>query len=182
MPPHSSPIGPFPDGVDPDAYDRLRRRVLWSLPTGLYLLGSLHGEQRNLMTANWVTQVATAPKLVAVGVEIGAHSEKLIRAGGVFTLSLLAREDRAIVRKFVKPATDDRPARTLNGIAYRDAPVSRAPIPEAAIAALDCRVAHELDCGSHRLFVGEVLDASAPPGDGPFEVLRMEDTRMSYGG
>ena len=29
-----------PDGVDPDAYDRLRRRVLWSMPTGLYVIGS----------------------------------------------------------------------------------------------------------------------------------------------
>ncbi len=64
-------IGPVPEGQDPDAYDRLRRRVLWSLPTGLFVVGSRAGERRNLMTANWVMQVAVTPKLVAVSVERG---------------------------------------------------------------------------------------------------------------
>ena len=40
----SDPIGPFPDplpdGMDADEYDRLRRRVLWSFPTGLFVVGS----------------------------------------------------------------------------------------------------------------------------------------------
>ena len=64
--------GPVPEGQDPDDYDRLRRRVLWSLPTGLFVVGSRAGDRRNLMTANWVMQVATAPKLVAVAVERGS--------------------------------------------------------------------------------------------------------------
>ena len=34
------PVGPFPDGADPDEYDRLRRRVLWKMPSGLYVVGS----------------------------------------------------------------------------------------------------------------------------------------------
>ena len=34
------PVGPFPDGADPAEYDRLRRRVLWKLPMGLYVLGA----------------------------------------------------------------------------------------------------------------------------------------------
>jgi len=29
------------------------------MPTGLYLVGSRAGDQANLMTANWVMQVAT---------------------------------------------------------------------------------------------------------------------------
>ena len=54
----TGPIGPFPEGIDtPEAqeeYDKLRRRVLWSLPYGLYVVGSRFGERRNLMTLNWV--------------------------------------------------------------------------------------------------------------------------------
>jgi len=42
------------------------------MPTGLYLVGSRAGEQANLMTANCVMQVATAPVLVAVSIEAGA--------------------------------------------------------------------------------------------------------------
>ena len=52
----TGPIGPYPPGVesdeDKDEYDRLRRRVLWSLPYGLYVVGSRAGERRNGMTLN----------------------------------------------------------------------------------------------------------------------------------
>ncbi|MGH9082193.1 MAG: flavin reductase, partial [Acidimicrobiales bacterium] len=56
-----------------------------------------------------------------------------------------------------------------------------APILERAVAWLDCQVRHRLDLGSHRLFVGEVVAVDAAAGDLP-AILRMEDTRMSYGG
>jgi flavin reductase (DIM6/NTAB) family NADH-FMN oxidoreductase RutF len=54
-------VGPIPDGADPEVYDRVRRRVLWRMPTGLYLIGSLAGGERNLMTANLVGQLCVDP-------------------------------------------------------------------------------------------------------------------------
>jgi flavin reductase (DIM6/NTAB) family NADH-FMN oxidoreductase RutF len=183
-------VGPIPTGREASDYDRLRRRVLWSLPTGLYLLGSRAEERRNLMTVSWVTQVAQVPKLVGVGVESGARSHQLIVDGGVFALSLLARRDRALVRHFVKPVDDIQidqatGAGTMNGVAV-GAATTGAPILDQAVAWLDCQVRHALPLGSHTWFVGEVVDAGeADAGtkdtvDGG--ILRMEDTRMNYGG
>ena len=40
MPLKEGPVGPFPDGADPEEYDRLRRRVMWTMPTGLFVIGS----------------------------------------------------------------------------------------------------------------------------------------------
>src|SRR5438067_6298352 len=98
------PIGPFPPGVDTDEqkeeYDKLRRRVLWKMPSGLYVIGSRAGERRNFMTANWVTQISFDPKLVAVSVEKAAVTHTLISEGRVFSVNIVDREDRAIVRKF----------------------------------------------------------------------------------
>jgi flavin reductase (DIM6/NTAB) family NADH-FMN oxidoreductase RutF len=185
---HAHPVGPFPPGVDPDTYDRLRRRVLWTMPSGLYLLGSRAGDRRNLMTLNWATQLALEPKLVGVSVDTSALTHELVHSGACFSLSILAREDRALVRKFVKPAAEDRSARTLAGVAYLETPVTGAPVPTSALAWIDCRLQRELDCGSHTLFVGEVVDAAFGPDQDPdvptgeVAVLRMEDTRMSYGG
>jgi len=176
-----APVGPFPDDVDPAEYDRLRRRVLWAMPTGLYLLGSRAGERRNLMTLNWAMQVSLDPKQVAVSVEHTALTHGLIADGGCFSIALLGREDRAVVRKFVKPAELDIGARTLGGMPYRDG-VSGAPIPQVAIAYLDCGVRKTLEVGSHTLFVGEVLDAGFSPGGEDVAVLRTDDTRMNYGG
>ena len=74
-----------------DEFDRHRRRVLWAMPTGLYLIGSRAGDEVNLMTANLVVQVCLEPKLVAVAVEREAVTARLVRDGGAFSVSLLAR-------------------------------------------------------------------------------------------
>lgn len=140
----SGPIGPYPTrvGADPDAmadYDKLRRRVLWTLPYGLYVLGSRAGERRNGMTINWVSQVAFEPKLVGVGVERTALTHELVRDGGVFSLCTVDREDRALVRKFTRPVEVDPVAMTLNGVAFHDG-ATGAPILDQAPAFLDCAV------------------------------------------
>jgi flavin reductase (DIM6/NTAB) family NADH-FMN oxidoreductase RutF len=166
--------------VTGDEEDRLRRRVLWKLPSGLYLLGSRASGRRNLMTLNWATQLALEPKLLGVSVEREAVTAGLIEAGGAFALSILARDDRAVIRRFVKPAEDDPVAGTLAGQPVRTA-VTGAPILAAALAWVDCELRQTVECGSHRLFVGEVV-GSGFGADEATEVLRMEDTRMNYGG
>lgn len=153
--------------------------MLWSLPTGLYVLGSASGGRRNLMTLNWATQVATQPKLVAVSVESGAVTHDLVRRGGAFTLNLIDREDRALVRRFVKPLADEGEPSSLAGHQVLTA-VTGAPILAAAVSWLDCRLHSQHDFDSHSLFIGEVVGC-AERVEQP-EVLRMEDTRMSYGG
>lgn len=180
----SGPIGPYPPGVDDDAareeYDRLRRRVLWTLPYGLYIVGSRDGDRRNAMTLNWATQVSFEPKLIGIGVEKPAFTHELISAGGVFSLCTVAREDRAIVRKFTKPVEVDLEASTLNGFGFHDG-VTGAPVLDQAPAWLDCEVRQSVDCGGHTFFIGEVI-ACGFQGPEDTEVLRMEDTRMNYGG
>jgi len=172
-------VGPFPGGVDPEEYDRLRRRVLWQLPMGLYLLGTSAGERKNLMTLNWAMQVSVRPKHVAVSVEVSALTHELLVEGGCFALSLISRDDRTAVRKFVKPAEHDAEARTLNAMGYTTE-ATGAPIAEIAVGWLDCEVRQQLEAGSHTVFIGEVVAAGGGESDAP--ILRMEDTRMSYGG
>jgi flavin reductase (DIM6/NTAB) family NADH-FMN oxidoreductase RutF len=187
-------VGPVPQGEDPDAYDRRRRRVLWALPTGLYVLGSRAGTERNLMTVSWVTQVCLEPKLLAVGVEQTSVTHRLMSEGGTFSLSLLPRHQRVVVRRFVKPVTqttvdEGAGGGTMNGEEVRLSP-GGAPVLAVAAAWIECRVHQRVGLGSHSLFVAVVVDcATGAPGagsaaaDAPVgEVLRMEDTRMNYGG
>jgi flavin reductase (DIM6/NTAB) family NADH-FMN oxidoreductase RutF len=181
MPVKEGPVPPFPNGVDPDEYDRLRRRVLWTMPSGLYVVGSTDGtDRRNLMTLNWATQLAFEPKLLGISVERAAFTHELIEAGGVFSLCVIDREDRAIVRKFTKPVEVDLAAGTLNGFAVHSR-VTGAPVLDQAAAFLDCVVRDRVVTGDHTLFVGEIVDCGFQK-DEATAVLRMEDTRMNYGG
>lgn len=170
-----------------DERDRLWRRVLWRLPVGLYLLGSRAGDRRNLMTVSWVTQVATEPRQVGVGIERDAVTLDLVRRGGVFALSMLARDDRALVRRFVRPVPPDEVvvdgsgAGTVREVAVR-AEVTGAPVVAGAVAWVDCRVGRIVDLGSHSWVVGEVVGAGFGAGGEGTPVLTMGDTRMNYGG
>ena len=49
------------------------------------------------------------------------------------------------------------------------------------MAYLDCEVRQAVEVGNHTLFLGEVVDTAFLK-DEETPVLRMEDTRMNYGG
>jgi flavin reductase (DIM6/NTAB) family NADH-FMN oxidoreductase RutF len=197
----TDPVGPIPAGRDPEAYDRLRRRVLWAMPTGLFVVGSRSGERRNLMTANWVMQVAITPKLVAVALESGSVTRALVEESGFFSVNMIAVRDRALVRRFVKPVREveldaDGVAVSLQGEAVHEV-TGGLPCLVGALAWLACEVRDVRSAAgggeeaSHVLVVGQVVDVGATvpaPGQGDGDemdagrALRMGDTRMSYGG
>jgi flavin reductase (DIM6/NTAB) family NADH-FMN oxidoreductase RutF len=191
--------GPVPSGRDPEGYDRLRRRALWAMPTGLFVVGSRSGDRVNLMTANWVMQVSITPKLVAASIEVGSVTEQLLEEGGTFSVSVLARDDRALVRKFVKPVDDQVVDDNGQVVSLQGVPVHEVtggvPVIDAArwwlaceIRTIDRLVGSGEATPSHVLCIGEVADVgeglTAPSGEDDEEpgVLRMEDTRMHYGG
>jgi flavin reductase (DIM6/NTAB) family NADH-FMN oxidoreductase RutF len=166
-----------------DEFDRQRRRVLWALPTGLYLIGSRFEDAVNLMTANLVVQVCLEPKLVAAAIEAESVTADLVRRGDAFTLSLLHRAEKDVVRRFVKPVQEvtrapDGTVTALAGHAVQEVGPARLPVLASAAGYLLCTVVGREDLGSHSLFIGEVAEVGGEPAD----VLRMEDTRMHYGG
>jgi flavin reductase len=168
-----------------DAFDQHRRRVLWALPTGLYLVGSRSADEVNLMTANLVVQVCLEPKLVAVALERESVTAHLVAASGAFSISLLARTDRDVVRRFVKPVKDvtrdpDGTVTSMAGHPVTEVGKQRMPVLAAAAGSLVCSLTRRDELGSHTLCIGEVVAVAGEPAE--HDLLRMEDTRMHYGG
>ena len=157
--------------------DELVNGVTWKIPNALVLIGSRAGDERNAMTATWVTQLSMEPVLVGVGIDNTSVTHRLIGDGGSFTVNLWDAEDTRVFVKFSKPAADD--GSSLNGRAVRAA-TTGAPVFEEALAWLDCEVRHTLDLGTHTLFVGEVVDAAV--NDDAARPASVRDTRMKYGG
>ena len=157
--------------------DELLNRVTWKIPNPLVLIGSRAGDQRNGMTATWVTQLSMEPVLIGVGIDNTAVTHRLISEGGSFTVNLWRSDDTKVFVKFSKPATDD--GSSLNGRPVHDAP-SGAPVFDEAIAWMDCAVRQRIDLGTHTLFVGEVTAAEVA--DDEARPASSQDTRMKYGG
>ena len=115
--------------------------------------------------------------MIGIGVDNTAVTHRLITAGGSFTVNLWDASDTRVFVKFSKPATD-------GGATLNDRPVHNAstgaPVFDEALAWLDCVVRHQLDLGTHTLFVGEVVDAAIR--DDEARPASMADTRMKYGG
>jgi flavin reductase (DIM6/NTAB) family NADH-FMN oxidoreductase RutF len=153
--------------------------VLWSIPNVLCLIGSRSGEEWNGMTQSWVTQVSMEPVLVAVAVDVKAVTNRLIADHGSFSVNLWDREDTRPFVKFSKPAVKE--AMTLNGRPIREG-ITGVPIFTEAVAWLECSVWKIVECGTHDLFLGEVIDAGFHDGGEDRLVARIEDTRMKYGG
>jgi flavin reductase (DIM6/NTAB) family NADH-FMN oxidoreductase RutF len=84
------------------------------------------------------------------------------------------------VRKFTKPVDVDAAASTSNGFPFHAARTGT-PVLDQAVAFLDCELRQAIEVGNHTLFLGEVVDSGFQQDEG-VEILRMEDTRMSYGG
>lgn len=177
-------IGPFPSTIttveQQTDYDKMRRRLLWTMPSGLYVVGSRAGVRINAMTANWCIQVSFEPKLLGVSVDKSALTHELIADSKVFTLNIIAREDRASIRKFTKPAAVDEATKTLNGFSFHT-DVTGAPILDIAVSFLECELRQSVDCGGHTFFIGEIVNCRFQRAEAT-EVLRMDDTRMNYGG
>ena len=70
---------------------------------------------------------------------------------------------------------------TLNAFPYLDGPATTAPVLAQSVAYIECEVRQPVQVGNHTLFLGEIVNAAFLK-DEETPVLRMEDTRMNYGG
>ena len=155
----------------------LANRVTWKIPNALALVGSRAGDEWNAMTTSWITQVSMEPVLIAIGVDNSAVTHRLISEGGSFSVNLWSPEDTRTFVKFSKPAAKEGMA--LNGRPIAEG-ATGVPIFDEAIAWMECEVRHEIDFGTHTLFVGELVAAEIR--DDESRAAAMSDTRMKYGG
>jgi flavin reductase (DIM6/NTAB) family NADH-FMN oxidoreductase RutF len=134
----------------PDALrDALR---FWT--TGVTIVATTHEATVHGMTVNSFTSLSLDPPLVSISLEKITRTHKLVQASGIFSVSILGDELKALSDRFAGRETDhtDRfkgvPTLTLE---------TGSPIVKGCLAYFDCRVSASEDAGSHTVFIGEVL-------------------------
>ena len=105
----------------------------------------------------WVsafTEVSLNPPLVLVCADKASNTLPVIRAGGVFAINVLARDQQALSNRFAIKKDEDK---RFDGLEY-DVGRTGAPLLRGVAVNIDCRVAAEHDAGDHVLFIGEVQE------------------------
>lgn len=130
------------------------------------------------MTANWVTQAAFEPPMVAVSVENTSRTIGLIRDAHYFAVNVLAAGQREVAGKLGRSST--KAPDKLKGVKTRPSPLSKSPILADAVGWVECRAVASLPAGDHTLVLGEVVEAGVERGDSP--ALKLQETGFKYSG
>jgi len=137
--------------VDP----AIKKQVLRNFTYGLYAVSCTDGNEVNIFTANWLTQVSFDPPLLAVSVENVSKSLPMILRSRVFTVNVLRSGQRELAGKLGKSAL--KVPDKLAGIGY-EIGANGCPILHDALAWVACEVRHTVEAGDSTLIVAEVVD------------------------
>ena len=116
-------------------------------------------ETDNGCIVNTAVQVGSDPTRLAVSVQMGNLTRRIIEATGKFNVSVLTESvPFETIRHFGmqsgrdtdKFATFDSVARSHNGLLY---------VTESTNAMFSCAVREKVDLGSHMMFIGEVTES-----------------------
>jgi flavin reductase (DIM6/NTAB) family NADH-FMN oxidoreductase RutF len=152
--------------------------ALRQIPYGLYVLG-VRGRgdgEMNAMAASWVTQCSFEPPLIMVAIRKPSHTYDLIKSDGSFSLNLLDKKERRIIRTLEKPFSLIGDKLGKVGHVEED---TGAPILRRAFTYIECKVRKIYEPGDHALVIGEVVHAGIR---GKGQPAMCSDLKWHYGG
>ncbi len=155
-----------------------KKTVLRQFPYGLYAVTVAADGEEHAMTANWVTQAAFDPPMVAVAVENTSKTIELIRDAHVFAVSVFHEGQRDLAGKLGR--SSEQVAEKLKGIKTKAAPVSGTPVLADSLGWVECRVISTLPAGDHTLVLGEVIGAGVEREGVP--ALTLQQAGFKYSG
>jgi flavin reductase (DIM6/NTAB) family NADH-FMN oxidoreductase RutF len=132
------------------------RAVLRRHPSGVAVVTVDAGGQRVGLTVATLTSLSLEPPLVGVAVARQAALHELLREAGSFAVSLLAADQEPVAEHFARGVP---PIGMWQDVPVHDGRLG-APLLDAALGWLECRLAGELAAGTHTFFVGEVVTAT----------------------
>lgn len=137
------------------------RRVMGHFASGVTVVTTVRGDGEPCgLTASAVCSVSVNPVLLLVCVEHGADSHDCIVTAGRFAVNVLADEGgESLSRRFATYEVEDK----FRGVAFREE-ITGAPVLEASLAWLDCRISQAVEAGDHTIFLGEVVAGDAREG------------------
>lgn len=132
--------------------------ALYKVGYGMYIVSSKYEDKLNGQIANTMFQITAEPPTIAVSVNKQNLTHEFISKSRVFSVAILSEEaPMTHIGNFGFKCGKD--IDKFAGIEYKLG-VTTCPIPlDYTLAALEAGVIAELDCGTHTLFLGKLVNA-----------------------
>jgi len=140
--------------------------------------------KQNLITVAWTGIACAEPPMVSVAIRKTRLSHRLISSSGEFVVNIPRADLCRAVDLCGNVSGRQADKFALAGLRAVPASVVGAPVVAECPVALECRVRHVFEAGSHDLFIGEIVAVQADPGvlddDGRIDVRKVDP--LCYGG
>ncbi|MFC1620821.1 rubredoxin [Candidatus Omnitrophota bacterium] len=132
--------------------------VLHNIGYGMYIVASNKGDSLNGQIANAVIQITSDPVTVAVSINKQNLTHEFIEKSGRFSVSILSENAPLnFIGKF--GFKSGRKEDKFKGIELKKLSSGCPVVMDYSLGYLGAKVVNKLDCGTHTLFLGEILES-----------------------
>jgi flavin reductase (DIM6/NTAB) family NADH-FMN oxidoreductase RutF/DNA-binding GntR family transcriptional regulator len=156
-------------GVDPRSF----RDVVGHLTSGVTVVTTRTAHAQHGLTASSVTSLSVEPPMMLACVNNAAPTSAAIAEAGCYAVNILGQDQAHVAQQFAAPSDDK-----FQAIAVTDG-VLGAPLLADALAHIECKVVERVTGGTHTIFLGEVVHASAQAGH-PLTYFRGDFGRFEF--
>ncbi len=147
-----------PTSTPPSVDVGLFRHVVGHLASGVTVLTTATDGRRHGMTASSVTSLSMDPPLMLACINNAAPTADAVTEAGTYAVNVLGEHQGELARQFATASQDK-----FRGVSVRTGELD-VPLLGDALAQIECEVVERVVGGTHTIFVGRVVSATA--GDG----------------
>lgn len=141
------------------------RTAMACFASGVTVVTTMHQRQPYGLTVSAFCSISLDPPLVLVSLQRSSRTLAMIGQSGVYAVNVLTAEQQALAARF---AAKDPAGKTFIDVPHHLG-VTGAPLLDAALTRIECRVATSYPGGDHTLLLGEVVAIANPDSASPAE-------------
>jgi flavin reductase (DIM6/NTAB) family NADH-FMN oxidoreductase RutF/rubredoxin len=136
----------------------MEQNVLHNISYGMYIVASNKAGAKNGQIANTVFQITSEPVIVAISINKQNFTHEFIESSLRFSVSILAEETPlSFIGKF--GFRSGRNEDKFKDVKFKELKSGCPVVLDNAVSYLEARVINRFDCGSHTLFLGQVVES-----------------------
>ncbi|MCX7994964.1 MAG: flavin reductase family protein [candidate division WOR-3 bacterium] len=133
-------------------------KVLHRVSYGIYIVCSRKNGKINGQIVNTVFQITSQPPQMGISINKQNLTHEFISSSKVFSIAILSRDTPP---KFIGQFgfKSGREIDKFKGVNYKLGKTGAPLILDHTIGFIECEVVNSIDCGTHTMFIGKIVDA-----------------------